>query len=125
MATRKLNRREREEVKRIFGSQRSAERCSIVKELRSEADYLVSAYTNEIDDLENKLKHLNQIRSDVLKEHCLLDFDPNKYSGCRNVDLHPRLMKFDEDTDRMLVQLITEEIVPIDVKSVITKVLEE
>ena len=123
MSTRKLTKSEREEVETIFKSQRSAGRCAIVRELRAEAAELTSKVDPKIKKLEMELAKLREEKTQILKDAQLIDFDPNgKY--CRNVDLHPKLMAYDEETDGMLVRLLTEEKIPVDVKAVLTKALE-
>jgi hypothetical protein len=124
MTTRKLTKSERKEIEEIFKSQRSAGRCGIVRRLTGEARAFTHELDSEIKDVEKKLEALKLQRLNILKEAGLSDFEPTgRY--CRNTDLHPELLAYDEETDRLLVHLLTEERIPVDVKAVLTKAFEE
>lgn len=122
MATRKLSRKEREEIKQIFDNQRASGRCKIVRELMAQRDELTKEIDAQIQEVTAQLNALNQRRGDLLKKYCLADFDEHR-RRCSNLNLHPTLDAYDEETNRMLVSLLTEETVPTDIKAVLAKAL--
>lgn len=122
MTKRKLTKREREEVKEIFKSQRRAGRCRISKRLAAEANELTKDIDAQIKKLESEISTLRTERHGMLSEVNLVEFD-NKSKYCSKEDLHPELIAYDEETDRLLVELLTEETIPVDVKAVLTKAL--
>lgn len=123
MATRKLTNKERESVKNIFKDQRSAGRCRLVRDLQAQAKALTVAIDAELRPLEEEVKILKEKRLAELKDAHLTNFDKNgRY--CSNNDIHRDLMAYDEETDRLMVKLLTEEKIPVDVKAVLTKALE-
>ena len=107
---------------------RAEARCELVKELynkmKEENPEIWKEYdniqkqkdtlNNEIDILDKKLRALRSDKNRIIDEYKLSKTEKHKRGTCSLQNMHPKLAKFDSDTEQMMFEILEADEISID-----------
>ena len=101
----KLTAKQRNDLLDMKKRQLADERCKICKELHVEGKKLTESLDEQIKDLDIKRAKLSEEREKILNDAKLAKFQ-TRYGECTTDILHPRLIAFDKEADRIIEEII-------------------